>query len=84
MGKDNPEEVWQKPSPQSFIIKFIFERVSEDTSLLEWRGHIKHIPSGQSQYFRTLDGILKFILPYLEQIGAKSERSGWLIRWWHR
>jgi hypothetical protein len=84
MGKDNLEEFGQRFDHQSFIIKFIFERFSEDTSMIVWRANIKHIPSGESKYFKTLDGILKFISPYLEQVGAKSKRQWWLTRWWRR
>jgi len=84
MGDEDPKKVTQKLAPQSFIIKFIFEQVSDKASPVEWRGQIKHVPSGESKYFRTLDGITKFIMPYLERIGVQLDKPGWLTRWWRR
>lgn len=84
MEEIDPKEIARKPIPQSFIIKFIVEPASDEASSVEWRGQIKHVPSGESKYFRTLESILEFIVPYLEQMGVKLDRPSWLTRWWRR
>jgi hypothetical protein len=45
------------PAAQSFVLRVWLER--DDASSLpgEWRGELKHVSSGRSAYFRTLEGL---------------------------
>lgn len=80
MDEINQQEVTLPP--QSFIIRFFFEPSTTERTAVKWRGQIRHVPSGEYQYFKTLNGIRKFIGPYLKESGVKFDRFYWLRRWW--
>ncbi len=45
------------PAAQSFVLRVWLERDDAPSLPGEWRGELKHVPSGQSAYFRTLEGL---------------------------
>ena len=65
----------------AFIVRIWLEETTLVSGHAKWRGHITHVPSGNRQYFESLDEINTFIRPYLEGIGVKSGIS-WKIRRW--
>ena len=69
----------------SFIVKIWLEETAKETDQVRWRGHIKHVQSGERRYLKDLDGIATFIAPYLEEMGVKvaSHRGvrRWLSKW---
>lgn len=66
------------PAAQSFILRVWLER--DDTSALpgEWRGELKHVPSGRAAYFRTLEGLPPVLRRLLESTpeGTAGESAG--------
>jgi hypothetical protein len=70
-------------STHSFIVKIWLERTAQGASRVIWRGHITHVPDGRRRHVQDLDGILLFIVPYLEEMGVSV--CGWwrLRRWIH-
>ncbi len=60
------------PAAQTFILRVWLER--DDASLLpgEWRGELKHVPSGRAAYFRTLEGLP----PVLHRLLEATARAG--------
>lgn len=42
---------------QTFILRVWMERDDASATPGELRGEVKHVPSGQSAYFRTLEGL---------------------------
>jgi hypothetical protein len=54
------------PAAQSFILRVWLERDDASSTPGEWRGELKHVPSGQSAYFRTLEGLPPVLLRLLE------------------
>jgi hypothetical protein len=69
----------------SFIVKIWREEAAEETERAAWRGHITHVPSGERRYVKDLDGIVAFVVPYLEHLGAnipiRWRLRRWLKRW---
>ncbi len=63
----------------SFIVKIWLEETLEQSRHPLWRGHITHVPSGKRHYFKSLGGILSFIVPYLRSIGIKFGLT-WRLR----
>ena len=66
-------------STHSFIVKIWLEETPEESSHPIWRGHITHVPSGKRHYFKSLGGILSFIVPYLKSIGIRFGLT-WRLR----
>lgn len=68
-----------------FVIRIWRERRELQEIPPEWRGEIECIGSGERRYLKSLDEIIAFIAPYLEQMGVKIERQwaipAWLVRW---
>jgi hypothetical protein len=72
----------------SFIIKIWLEETAKESARARWRGHITHIPSGYRRYFKSLDEVSIFIIPYLKARGVKFGLPGrmrafltkWVIR----
>lgn len=62
----------------SFIVKLWFE---SESVLVEWHGHITHVPSGERRHLRKLDDIVDFVEPYLVQHGVPARRRMSLRRW---
>ncbi len=58
---------------QSFVIKIWLEETVDETDKALWRGHITHIPSKRRVYLDKLDKIIRFIIPYLEQMGVEID-----------
>jgi hypothetical protein len=73
------------PAPQSFIVKIWLEETAEESGQAKWRGHITHVPSGTRRYLNSMDDIITFISPYLENMGVKfrlrERTSRWLKPW---
>lgn len=55
----------------SFVVKIWLEETAEESSRPIWRGHITHVPSGERQYFKELDEVKQFILPFLKLLGVE-------------
>ena len=70
---------------QSFIAKIWLEESVGETGRASWRGHITQVPSGNRQYIKTLDDIVLFIAPRLEEMGVEVALlwriKRWLGRW---
>ena len=66
---------------QSFIAKIWLEESVGETGRASWRGHITQVPSGNRQYIETLDDIVQFIAPRLEEMGARVALF-WRIKFW--
>lgn len=64
----------QESITQTFIIRIWLEETIEEAGRASWRGHITHVPSGTRRYFEDLDGIARFIIPYLEALGVHFKR----------
>lgn len=47
----------QPAEAQTFILRVWVERDDAPSASGELRGEVKHVPSGQSAYFRTLEGL---------------------------
>lgn len=54
------------PAAQSFILRVWLERDDASSTDGEWRGELKHVPSGRSAYFRTLQGLPPVLRRLLE------------------
>jgi len=70
-------------STHSFILKIWLEQTAQDVRSVIWRGHITHVPGGERRYVQDLDGILLFIVPYLEEMGVGPGRRWRIRRWLH-
>jgi hypothetical protein len=57
---------------QVFIVRIWLERREVKDAPVEWRGMIEHLPSGQRRYLKDLAGIVAFMKPYLEEMGAEA------------
>ncbi len=58
---------------QSFVIKIWLEETVDEAGKALWRGHITHIPSRQRVYLDELSEVIRFIIPYLEQMCIEVE-----------
>lgn len=65
----------------SFVVKVWREDLTEDHPQGRWRGHITHVPSGERRYLKNLNGIVGFMLPYLEAMGVRLD-AFWRLRSW--
>lgn len=60
-----------------FIVRVWCERGDGDTAVIEWRGSVEHIQSGQRAFFRNLDAVIEFVRPHLEGIGIDAQQRFW-------
>ena len=58
----------------SFVVKIWREEVAENSGHPVWRGHVTHVPDGERQYFKDLDGLVSFIQHYLEMMRAANNQ----------
>jgi hypothetical protein len=58
-----------------FVVKIWLEESAEEAGQATWRGYITHVPSGKRRYLQTLDDIIAFIVPYLEELGVEIPRG---------
>jgi len=56
---------------QSFVIKIWLEETATETNRYLWRGHITHIPSRQRVYIEELNQVIRFMVPYMKQMGIE-------------
>jgi len=68
-------------STQSFILKIWLEESSREADGAIWRGYVTHVQTGKRRYIRSLEEIVTFILPFLEQMGVAVPRRWRLERW---
>jgi hypothetical protein len=68
----------------SFIVKIWLEDNGADAGQAEWQGCITHVTGGERRYFKNLNQISGFIMPYLEAMGVKFNSGWWLRRWLKR
>jgi hypothetical protein len=81
-----------EPLTHSFIVKIWLEGMDEQSGQALWRGRITHVPSGLERYFDNLTSLIDFIVPYLEEIGAASNKperlytrfNRWLNNWFRQ
>ena len=67
-----------------FILRIWLEEPPEGTRRARWRGHITHVPSGDRLYIEDLDHIIKFIAPYLRDMGVTFGPQDRLCWWFGR
>ncbi len=60
-------------SSHSFVLKLWLEDAGSETDPACWRGHVTHVPSGERRYFQDLNGLLEFLIPYLEGMGVEVQ-----------
>lgn len=65
----------------SFILKIWLETTAEEIGGARWVGRIVHVPRAQATYFRDLNEIPQYLLPYLEEMGIKPPVSNRLWKW---
>ena len=65
----------------SFIVRIWLEETGQDENKATWRGKITHVPGGEQRYIRDLNGIISFVVPYLEIMGVKVSDDYRLIHW---
>lgn len=61
----------------AFIVRVWRERGDGDAAVVEWRGSVEHVQSGQRAFFRNLDAVLEFVRPHLEGIGIDAQQRFW-------
>ena len=61
-------------STHSFIVKIWLEETARESDSPSWRGHITHVPSEERRYVEDLNGIIDFILLYLEELRRKERK----------
>lgn len=61
----------------AFVVRIWREPSEQLGSTPEWRGTIEHVGGGKRLFFRDLNAMEKFILPYLEQIGIDPSQRFW-------
>ena len=54
----------------SFIVKIWLEESLPEAGRAIWRGRITHVPSRKTALGHELEQILRFIAPYLEEMGV--------------
>jgi hypothetical protein len=55
----------------SFVLRIWLEETEQEAGSAIWRGQISHVPGGERRYLDNLDGIVAFIIPYLEKMGVR-------------
>jgi hypothetical protein len=70
--------------PHSFIVKLWIEKAAGRFRRAKWRGYITHVPSGERRYLKDLDGIIAFIAPRLDRVGARAGICRRVLRWLRR
>lgn len=76
---------------QVFIVRIWLERRNIEGAPVEWRGVIERITPGndrcgdEKRYVKSLDDVVAFIAPYLQEMGVKlgfrQQLSQWLKQW---
>ena len=56
---------------QAFVIRIWSETREIEGAPAVWRGVIEYVPSGDKQYFKSLDEIAPFVARHLAQMGVK-------------
>lgn len=64
-----------------FIVRIWLERREIEDASPEWRGFIKHLPSGEHRYLKDLQDIVDSVAPYLEGMGVKFGLRRRISRW---
>lgn len=67
-------------SSHSFIVRIWCEPQEAMWKAPIWRGTIEHVGSGDREYLTDLDTMVKFITPYLEEMGIRPTQRWWLRR----
>ena len=60
-----------------FIVRVWCERGDGDSSVLEWRGSVEHVESGERAFFRNLEAMCEFMKPHLVGIGIDLQQRFW-------
>ena len=55
---------------QVFVVRVWLETAEVGSGLAHWRGYITHAMSRQRQAIQDFDGMIRFMLPYLESMAA--------------
>lgn len=64
-----------KETTHAFIVRIWIEhRESKDAEPI-WRGVIEHVDSGDQVYFDQLDQIAMRVMPYIETMGVKVDKT---------
>ncbi len=61
----------QNPRTHVFIVRLWNESLDQDTS--EWRGQVKHVPSGNTRYFLEWVALVEYLKAMLA--GAEEDES---------
>lgn len=65
----------QSPAALTFILRLWLEKDDAGHAPGEWRGELKHVPSGRSAYFRTFDGIAGALHRLLHEVEQESAQG---------
>jgi hypothetical protein len=63
-------------SDHAFIIRIWKENRELEGASPGWRGVIEHVSTGKRRYLQELAHIIAFIIPYLEEMGVKTDSFG--------
>jgi hypothetical protein len=66
---------------QTFVLRIWLEDTQDDAGRTVWRGHITDVGNGERRYVQDLDGIVAFLVPRLELLGARIGFR-WRVRGW--
>ena len=61
-----------KAPSASFLLRIWWEMRADPADPPLWRGRIEHVPSGRSEHFDGLDGLLGFIESWTGELSAGS------------
>lgn len=59
----------------AFIVRVWLEHREIEGAPVTWRGSIEHVATGRIKYLTDLDGIKRFIYPFLETMGVATDSS---------
>lgn len=82
-----PKQIVMQPyetTTESFIVRIWLEHKRTRFNQAVWRGHVTHVASGERRYVKDLDGIIFFIISYLEPLDANPSFSWRARRFWSR
>jgi hypothetical protein len=68
----------------SFVVRIWLEETVQEAGRALWHGHVTHVPGGERQYLLNLEEIVRFIEPYLEEMGVGAAISRRVRRWLNR
>jgi hypothetical protein len=71
----------QMPEPESFIVKIWVEQGDRDSSSVQWRGSVTHVPGGERHSISDVTEIAVLIMEHLREMGVQFGMK-WRIWLW--